>query len=234
VLISSRSHDEYLAMFDLDADDLSGRVLDCSAGAASFVTVARTNGTRAYAVDPAYALRREDLAAAVRDDLQRGTTIAEQHPDRFVWDWFGSREGRDRMRRAAGARFLAALATSPGWLVAGELPRLPFRSLSFDLVLCSHLVFTWADVLGLDWHLSALTELVRVSDREVRVFPTVMQGRGDVVPFWAELMSRLDERGMAAEERQVPYRFQVTGDRMLVLTRRGDRGAGKAAGSAAG
>jgi SAM-dependent methyltransferase len=220
MLISSRSYDEYLAMFALDAQDLSGSVLDCSAGAASFVTVARANGTRAYAVDPAYALSREQLARAVHDDLQRGTAIAEQHPDRFVWEWFGSREGRDRMRRAAGARFLAALAGSPSWLVAAELPRLPFVDRSFDLVLCSHLVFTWSDVLGPDWHRAALLELVRVAGREARVFPTVMQGRGDAVPFWAELMAALAEHGIIAEERQVPYRFQVTGDRMLVLSRR--------------
>ena len=221
MLISSRAYDEYVAMFSLTAEDMSGRVLDCSAGAASFVTVARSNGTTAYAVDPAYAMSRDDLARAVRDDLQRGSTIAEQHPDRFVWDWFGSRESRDRMRRAAGARFLAALATSRRWLVAGELPRLPFRDRCFDLVLCSHLVFTWADVLGVDWHRAALLELLRVSRREVRVFPTVMQGPGDAVPFWAELMAALDEQGVATEERQVPYRFQVTGDRMLVLRRRG-------------
>ena len=221
MLISSRSYDEYVAMFDLDAGDMSGTVLDCSAGAASFVTVARSNGTEAYAVDPAYALSRDELARAVHDDLQRGSTIAAQHPDHFVWDWFGSREGRDRMRRAAGARFLAALATSPRWLVAGELPRLPFRDRSFDLVLCSHLIFTWADVLGIDWHRAALLELLRVSRGQVRVFPTVMQGPGDAVPFWAELMAALDEHHVAVEERRVPYRFQVTGDRMLVLRRRG-------------
>jgi len=208
-------------MFALDDSDMSGTVLDCSAGAASFVTVARTNGTRAYAVDPAYAMSREDLANAVREDLQRGTTIAEQHSDRFDWTWYGSRENRDRMRRVAGARFLADLATRPGWLLAAELPRLPFRDRSFDLVLCSHLVFTWAEVLGLAWHRAALLELIRVSGREARVFPTVMQGRGDVVPFWTELMTDLEAHGITAEVRPVPYRFQVTGDRMLVLSRRG-------------
>jgi len=207
-------------MFSLTADDMTGTVLDCSAGAASFVTVARANGTSAYAVDPAYALSREALAAAVRDDLARGSAIALQHPDRFVWDWFGSLEARERMRRRAGAQFVTALATSAGWLVAGELPRLPFRDNSFDLVVSSHLLFTWADVLGLEWHRAAVTELARVSRGEARIFPTVMQGRGDAVPFWAELMAALDERGLDAEERRVPYRFQVTGDRMLVVTRR--------------
>src|SRR5437764_505872 len=141
-------------MFALTADDMSGTVLDCSAGAASFVTVARANGTTAFAVDPAYALSREELARAVREDQDRGSRIAEEHSDRFDWSWFGGREERQRMRRGAGARFLTMLATEPGWLVAGELPRLPFRDRSADLVLCSHLLFTWADVLGLDWHLA--------------------------------------------------------------------------------
>ncbi|HET7312645.1 MAG TPA: hypothetical protein VFJ17_15110 [Mycobacteriales bacterium] len=221
MLISSRSYDEYLAMFALGPADLSGSVLDCSAGAASFAAVARADGVRAYAVDPAYALSREALAEAVRDDLRRGTEIAEQNPDRFTWEWYGSREARDRIRRGAAARFLASRALAPGWLVAAELPRLPFRDRTFDLGLCSHLLFTWADQLGVDWHLAALLELVRVTSREVRVFPTVMQGRGDVVPFWTELMTALDRAGLVAEERPVPYRFQVTGDRMLVVSRRG-------------
>jgi SAM-dependent methyltransferase len=220
VLISSRAYEEYAAMFALTADDLSGTVLDCSAGAASFVTVARANGTTAYAVDPAYALSRDELARSVREDLERGSRIAEEHSDRFDWAWFGGRDGRERMRRSAGARFLTTLATSPQVFVAGELPRLPFRDRSFDLVLCSHLLFTWADVLGLDWHLAALLELTRVSRREVRVFPTVLQGRGDAVPFWDELLAALFEQGLAAEERQVPYRFQVAGNRMLVVSRR--------------
>jgi hypothetical protein len=219
VLISSRAYEEYVAMFSLTADDLAGTVLDCSAGAASFVTVARANGTTAYAVDPAYAMPREALAGAVREDLARGSMIAEQHPDRFVWEWFGSVEARAGMRKRAGAQFVSALASSSGWLVAGELPRLPFRDASVDLVVCSHLLFTWADVLGPDWHRAALLELARVSGGEVRIFPTVMQGRGDAVPFWDELMASLAEQGLAAEERQVAYRFQVTGDRMLVVSR---------------
>src|SRR4051812_39874178 len=184
MLVSSRSYDEYAAMFALSAEDLSGTVLDCSAGAASFVTVAASRGVRAYAIDPAYALPRGDLANSVHEDLARGSSIADAHPDRFVWDWFGSREARGAMRKAAGARFLSDIATRPQRYVAAELPRLPLRDDGVDLVLCSHLLFTWADVLGLDWHLAAALELVRVAGREVRVFPTVMQGRGDAVPFW--------------------------------------------------
>jgi hypothetical protein len=219
MLVSSRSYDEYVAMFALTEADLSGSVLDCSAGAASFVTLARAKGTTAYALDPVYASPRDQLATAVREDLDRGSGIAEQHADRFVWDWYGSREARDRMRRAAGARFLAAITSCPQWFVAGELPRLPLRDGAVDLTLCSHLLFTWADQLGAEWHRAAVVELVRVSRREVRIFPTVMQGRGEPVPFLPELLSALGEAGLVAVERPVPYRFQLTGNRMLVVSR---------------
>jgi len=47
-----------------------------------------------------------------------------------------------------------------------------------------------------------------------------VQGRGDDVPFWPELLARLAEDGLYAEERPAPYRFQVNGDRMLVVSRR--------------
>jgi len=217
MLVSSRSYDEYVAMFGLSAEDLSRRVLDCSAGAASFVTVAASRGCRSVAVDPAYAVSREELADAVRADLDRGTAIAHEYPDRFVWDWYGSVQERERMRKAAAAQFLAGVAAPRGRYVAAELPRLPFKDGTFDLALCSHLLFTWADVLGLEWHLAAVSELARVA-REVRIFPTVMQGAGEPVPFWDELLVALAGRRLRTQERRVDYRFQRTANRMLVVT----------------
>ena len=82
---------------------------------------------------------------------------------------------------------------------------------------CSHLLFTWADQLGYDWHLASLRELVRVAD-EVRVFPTVMQGPDNLVPFWDELMTELRADGVKHETRRVDYEFQVGAQEMLVLT----------------
>lgn len=99
-----------------------------------------------------------------------------------------------------------------------DLPRLPFRDDAFELAVCSHLLFTWADQLGLEWHRAALFELARVAG-EVRVFPTIMQGPGEAVPFWGTLMSDLSEAGLRTESREVPYEFQVGGNRMLVVQR---------------
>lgn len=219
MLVTSRAYEEYVAFFDLDVAQLKGRrVLDCSAGAASFVARACREGVDAVAVDPAYALEPDELAEVAGRGLRDGNVIADSFPGRFTWDWYGSVQSRERMRTRALAEFVLDLAEHPERYVTGALPALPFADLQFDVALCSHLLFTWADQLGREWHLAALCELSRVA-AEVRVFPTVLQGAGDQVPFWDELIADVDARGLRTQRRHVPYEFQVGADTMLVISR---------------
>ena len=206
-------------MFALDEAALTGRVvLDCSAGASSFVAHARGRCRLAVAADPAYTMPVGPLADTIATSHAQGSVIAIDNADRFTWEWYGSREARDRMRAKAAAEFLLDVRTSPGPYLAAALPRLPFRDGVFDLALCSHLLLTWGDELGLDWHLESLRELVRVA-HEVRVFPTVLRNRGEPVPFWDQLMVRLFDEGIEARRQVVPYEFQLGGNTMLVVTR---------------
>jgi hypothetical protein len=220
VLISSRSFREYLAMFGLATTDLeSGTVIDVAAGGADFVAAAVSSGARAVAVDAAYAVDPDLLSAQLHDNTGTGSAIVDDHPDRFTWAWYGDRETRDEMRSLAAQRFTIDRLEFPGHYVAGALPHLPFRDAAADLVLCSHLLFTWSDVLDRQWHRDALVELARVGT-EVRVFPLVVQATGDPIAWLPALCDELRELGLAVEERQVPYEFQTGADRMLVLTRR--------------
>lgn len=217
--MSSRSFDEYVAMFDLDeAAWTQRRVLDCSAGASSFLLHVRDAAARAVAADPVYAMSRDALAQTVAESNRTGASIAVDNADRFTWKWYGDQPTRERMRARALAEFVLDIASRHDGYVAGALPRLPFRDDAFDLALCSHLLFTWADELGLDWHLAALRELSRVAP-EVRVFPTVLQRRGEPVPFWDELLELLRADGLRPERRVVPYEFQIGGNTMLVVSR---------------
>ncbi len=217
MIVSSRSVDEYRAFFALSDDDVAGRVLDCSAGASGFTAAVNAAGGDVTAVDPAY----RDLPA-LRDELGRsyrvGTAIIDDHDDRFTWAWYGSPEGRQRLRDAAREAFLDDLVAHPDRYVAGSLPTLPFDDDTFDLALCSHLLFTWADVFDADWHHAALKDLLRVA-REVRVFPLVLQGTGDRVEFLPALLDRLRSEGRTADVRAVGYEFQVGASEMLVLRR---------------
>src|SRR3954469_21580456 len=142
-------------MFALGPNDLGGTILDCSAGVAGFVAEAARKGARAIAVDPAYALPRDDLSRLGSADLLRAPVVWDDYPDRFTFAWYGSPDRRLSLRSRALAQFLLDLATHPARYVAGQIPQLPFHDGTFDVALCSHLLFTWADQLGLEWHRAA-------------------------------------------------------------------------------
>lgn len=215
MLVTSRSYAEYEAMFDLT--QLPDSVLDCCAGGSSFTAEAAVRGVDAVAVDPAYELQPSELIDTLRRSLPAGSGIVDAHKGSFVWHWYGTPERRDELRIEAADRFLQDVASAPERYVPGGLPELPFEDQRFELVLCSHLLFTWADTFDREWHLAGLRELVRVSSSEVRIFPLVQQGAGDPVPFLPEILDDLD--GVTWEIRKVPYEFQAGADEMLVISR---------------
>lgn len=161
MLVTARSYDEYAAMFDLDARPPDGLVVDCCAGASSFVAELAERGGTGLAVDPVYSADRARLTTSVHSGAYGAGRILTEHADRFVWRWYGSLERRERMRERAAARFGA----------------------------------------------------------EVRVFPLVVQGTGDPVPFLGRLVDELRAGGYGVDLRRVPYEFQRGADRMLRIAR---------------
>ncbi|OXM16910.1 methyltransferase domain-containing protein [Paenibacillus herberti] len=57
----------------------------------------------------------------------------------------------DRKRGAAEGRYVAA-----------SLPKLPMRDSVFDLVLCSHFLFLYAEQFGTEFHRDSLLEMMRI------------------------------------------------------------------------
>jgi hypothetical protein len=215
MLVTARSHAEYLAMFGLDGPAVEGLVVDCCAGASDFVAEVAARGGRALAVDPVYALPRGHLLDSATSGAAGAGQLLADHADRFVWRWYGSLERRERLRTAAAARFVEDIARRPRAYLAAGLPSLPLADRVARLVLCSHLLFTWSDRFGVDWHRAALAEMLRVTGGEVRVFPLVVQGTGEPVPFLGQLVDELRSAGCEADVRRVPYEFQRGADAML-------------------
>lgn len=215
MLISSRSFDEYVAMFDLRDDALPTTILDCPSGASSFTAEARARGVEATACDIAYA-DISALAATARAETIRGNAFVAQLPEQFAGSFFRDAGHHLEHRLASVDRFAEDLRAHPESYVSAALPALPFPDRSFDLVLSSHLLFTYADRLDVDDHDSYLTELMRVAAREVRVFPLVPSGRNHRYPDLDELRRRLDARGVEHELRAVAYDFPQGSAEMLV------------------
>jgi hypothetical protein len=217
MLVSARSFDEYRAMFALSEDDLALRILDCPGGAASFTAEAGARGTDVVAVDPQYGQGRHLLGQLALREIEHKHQYVVDHAQCFTWNWFGDPDRYTRLRTRSARAFTTDIAARPDRYVEGALPRLPFPDRSFDLVLSSHLLFSYGDRLGEDFHLSALVELVRVARREVRLFPVVPHNGDRHHPALDRLRGTLDGLGVPSRLDRVGYAFQPGGDETLIL-----------------
>lgn len=214
MLVSARAFDEYRAMFALTDEDLGLALLDCPGGAAGFSALAAAAGARVQACDPLYGLEAEELLARAEADKARAYRYVRDHPAEYEWSFFTGLEDYRAQRSAALAAFARDYDAHRERYVQASLPELPFAHHAFDLVLCSHLLFAFADRLDLDFHTAAITELTRVAS-EARIFPVFAMGSGpplDLSPLQGELAAR----GIAAELVGVDYQFQRGEPAMLV------------------
>lgn len=224
MLISSRTLGEYRAMFALTEVDLARRILDCPGGTASFTAEVNAAGGNAIACDPVYAQHSADeLAALSVSETERGNGFVRAHLEQYRWSFFADPGEHLRSRMAAGARFAVDMRSNPNRYVTGGLPALPFVPTSFDLVLSSHLLFSYADRLDLPFHRAAIRELMQVSRDELRIFPLVAMGSAVPYPLLDELLDQLAEHDVTARVVAVDYEFQAGGNQMLVCRRASSR-----------
>ena len=216
-----RTMDEYVRMFDLSAADLELRILGVGDGPASFNAEMTQQGRRVLSFDPIYRFNGQQIRGRVEATCGRMVAAAREHADLFNWDVIKSPEELGRVRMGAMERFLADYdgGKREGRYVCAELPRLPMGDGSFDLALCSHLLFLYAEQISFEVHLASVIEMARAA-REVRIFPLLELGN---VPsrHVSPVREGLVARGFECEIRRVPYEFQKGGGEMMVVRRAG-------------
>ena len=111
-------------------------------------------------------------------------------------------DGRPRAARPRDGRYLDR-----------SLPSLGFDDDSFDLALCSHFLFLYADEFPLQFHIDSVLELLRLA-RDVRIFP-LLDLRGEPSPHVDGVVEALRGRGLDVKRQTVAYEFQRGGNEML-------------------
>jgi SAM-dependent methyltransferase len=214
-----RTGHEYELMFNLGPTGPDLRILDCGGGPASFTAELTNRGQDVVSVDPLYALSGTEIQNQF--DSVAASMIAQVQATRQKWNWsfHGTPDGLLACRRLALSRFLADYdaGREAGRYVVGELPNLPFESNSFDLALCSHLLFLYSDILSQSFHLAAIKELCRVA-REVRIFPLLTLNQTPSV-FLAKTRSEVAENGWRTRIVAVDYELIVGGNQMMQIYR---------------
>jgi hypothetical protein len=214
-----RSRREYELMFRLSAEEMSGGVLDCGGGPASFTAEASASGFRVVAVDPVYTCSGPQIRARFEELVQPMLAQIRATPEDWTWGYHRDPEHLCANRRAALERFLADYdeGLRARRYIAGELPSLPFEAGSFGLTVCSHLLFLYSDLLTEDFHIRAVAELCRVAD-EVRIFPLLSLSRKPS-PHLAAVQSAVRSQGWVSEVVRVDYELQRGGNEMLRIFR---------------
>lgn len=219
-----RSLDEYRAMFALADDELRWRILGVGDGPASFNAELRALGGDVLSIDPIYRFTGSEIRArfeAVVDDIMAQVVSS---PDDWVWGYHRSPEALRHARCQVIERFCADYdrGRAEGRYRADELPVLPHPDDSFDLALCSHLLFLYSVHLDEAFHRRSLVEMLRVA-REVRVFPLITLMR-EPSPHLPRLLEDLQAAGHQARIETVPYELQRGGNQMLRIRRGQDTG----------
>ncbi len=214
-----RSYDEYLRLFALDAAALSRRrILDVAAGPASFAAEASRRGLDVTAVDPLYGCTPAALRAHIHLDYARMFARMRAQPGLFRFERFRSFAEAEADRTAAAQGFLTDYDAHfvHGRYVGGALPRLPFATATYDLVLCGHLLFLHQRQFDFAFHLAACRELLRVARQEVRIHP-LCGPDGQRYPAMDELLDALRADGVEGEERPAGQEFFRGANTVLVL-----------------
>lgn len=233
VVFFGRSGNDALQFFNLDLSEWSGaRILDCPGGPGSLVAMARRQGVEAVAVDPLYALKEAELEERCRQDLSLTMErILRSAAFRADFD----QEVYRRSKLDALEEFLADRQAHPEAYLAASLPALPFEDGSFDLVLCGHLLLAYAPLadgglyeegcFDLAWHQTALRELLRVSRRQVRLYPAHTVTRpARIHPYVQPLLAELPPP-WTGELKPTAYDQGFEGPTPLLLLERNEAGS---------
>lgn len=205
-------------MFNLNEFDLSKKIVSFGDGPASFNSEMIQLNKKVVSLDPIYKYSTSDLKQRIEETKGIVIDQAKKNLDHFVWSKIKDIQQLERIRMSAMKRFLQdfEIGKKVGRYMYHELPkRTTFDDLTFDLGLSSHFLVLYSQ-LGLDFHISSLTEMLRIC-KEIRVFPTL-----NLDAKRSELLDdiiRHFETNYQVYIEKVDYEFQKNGNEMLVFTR---------------
>ncbi|MBV7329763.1 SAM-dependent methyltransferase [Chloroflexi bacterium TSY] len=207
-----RNFDEYCRMFDLSPTDLSGKILGCGDGPASFNSICNAQGGRVTSVDPLYNLSKGEIAKRIDATFDTVISQTKLNQEKFRWDRIKSVDELGSIRMSAMQEFLESyeLGKEKGAYLPGALPKLNFANDSFDIALSSHFLFLYTDNLGYQFHLDSILEMMRVA-QEARIFPLL-----DFNARRSHFVDKIvdDLASFTVEIREVDYEFQIGGNEL--------------------
>ena len=175
VILLGRTFDKCCRMFGLDDPLLrSARILDAASGVVAFCAEANAHGGDVTASDRIYSLSADEIEQRCRRDLENSLGQLTPIAQNYVWDYFPDLDALRAAREQAYHAFIPDYRQhGRARYIPTEFPTSAFADDQFDLALVSHFLFLYDEQLDYDFHRQTLLELLRITTREVRLFPLV-------------------------------------------------------------
>lgn len=214
-----RSLEEYKLMFNMNETDLNKKILGCGDGPASFNSEMTALGYCVVSIDPIYQFSAAQIKQRIQATYEPIISQVRQNHRRYVWNNFRNADDLGRSRLAGMEKFLSDYETGKAAqrYLPQSLPGLDFADDRFELCLCSHLLFLYSEHLSLDFHISSIYELMRVSP-EVRIFPLVKLDC-ERSPYIESVIQEFSSGSFRVQIQSVSYEFQKGGNQMLKIIR---------------
>lgn len=212
-----RSLSEYRRMFALSDYDLDRKILGCADGPASVNAELYQRGKEYTSIDPIYWFSAQHIEERIEAATPVIVQQLKENHSNYVWDYYQSPEQLVKVRRRIMSVFLDDYKNNKPTerYVSGALPTLPFADRTFELVLCSYFLFTYAEQLDETFHQQAVWEMCRVG-QEVRLFP-LLEVSGQRSRHVDRVIRFLEKKQVQTDMITVDYEFQQGGNQLLRL-----------------
>ncbi len=143
--------------------------------------------------------------------------------DLYVWDYFKDMQSLKAQREIAYKLFVQDFKKYQERYVPVEYPATDFGDDQFTISLVSHFLFLYEDRLDFDFHKRTILELLRITSKELRIFP-IVNLKGQRSSLIESLMYDEDFERYPVSIKNVDYEFMKNGNEMLVINKLNLRG----------
>ncbi len=220
IALIGRTFEEYYKMFDLDNLAKDEQILDAASGVSSFCSEASAEGYNVTASDRIYTSSPLEIEQKCGQDLD---AVIKQLPDLvdlFVWNFFKDIRVLKAQREKAYKLFIEDFKNyGTKRYKPVEYPVTDFIDNQFTISLVSHFLFLYEDHINYDLHNKIILELLRITSKEIRIFP-IVNLKGQKSSLVDTLMHDKDFERYQISVKKVDYEFMKNGNEMMVITHR--------------
>ena len=218
IVLVGRTFEEYCKMFSLDKNLLETEsILDVASGVSSFCAEANAKGYNVTASDRIYTRTTFEIEQKCRQDIDMVMKQLPDITDLYVWDFFKDIQALRNQREKAYKLFIEDFKRygAKRYVPVGY-PSTNFPDNRFSISLSSGFLFLYEDLLNYDFHRQTILELMRITTKEIRIWPIVNM-KGNKSSLVEPLINDNDLNRFQIFIEKVDYEFLRNSNEMMVI-----------------